>query len=112
MKNRNKLVLDIPAQNISLYQNKFQQRNTEEGGSFSPALVVPLTQHTLFDDPEESVSTPTTQERFSSDTIMSFMLDFQDKEDAVELVKKQPNRSRASTRGSMDNIVLDSFFDE
>ncbi|CEP14356.1 hypothetical protein [Parasitella parasitica] len=63
-------------------------------------------------------------ERPSTDA--SLMLDLDDEDDAVEikdkddvdrrrltpLTEQTPNRSRASTRGTMDNIDLDPFFDD
>jgi hypothetical protein len=96
---------------------------------YSPggSLILPQKRMTLlFDDPEHSEpTTPTlmhqqlTQgvvdasdqvdtERLSSD--LSLILSTDDEEDG-DIPKRKPNRSRASTRGTMDNVVLDSFFD-
>lgn len=63
-------------------------------------------------------------QRLSTD--VSLMLDLDDEDDAVEITNKEdmdrrrltptsgrtPNRSRASTRGTMDNVSLDPFFDD
>lgn len=63
-------------------------------------------------------------ERLSTD--VSLMLDLDDQDDAVEITDKDdvdrrrltptsertPNRSRASTRGTLDNVELDPFFDD
>ncbi|KAK4509287.1 Myosin type-2 heavy chain 1 [Mucor velutinosus] len=63
-------------------------------------------------------------ERLSTD--VSLMLDLDDQDDAVEITDKDdvdrrrltptsertPNRSRASTRGTLDNVDLDPFFDD
>ncbi|KAG2233548.1 hypothetical protein INT48_007150 [Thamnidium elegans] len=121
---RSNLVVDIPplGKNFgtSLY-SKLQRTNSDiEEEAYSPggrAIIVPLTPRTLFDDPDSSISTPqespTNDQRLSSD--VSLMFDLQ--EDAVEITdeldyKKKPNRSRSSTKGTMDNVELDSFFDD
>lgn len=82
-------------------------------------LIIPHRQHTLFDDPDTSQPTTPrasmTEERLSTE--LSLILEMSDQDDAVEITDKldktrAPNRSRSSTRGTMDNVVLDSFFDE
>lgn len=77
--------------------------------------IMPHRQPILFEDPESQPSTPrasTTEDGLSSE--LSLILDMAGQDDAVEVsdTKRKPNRSRASTRETMDNVVLDSFFDD
>lgn len=82
-------------------------------------LIIPPRQHTLFEDPDTSQPT-TPRASITGDSVstdQSILFDMSDQDDAVEIIDKlnitrTPNRSRASTRGTMDNIVLDSFFDD
>lgn len=74
------------------------------------AIVVDILprQPILFDDPDTSQpSTP----RLSEDNPILSELSLQLLTEEVEQ-KKPSNRSRASTRGTMDDVVLDSFFDD
>lgn len=102
---------------------------------YSPggSLILPQARMTLlFDDPDHGYSTPTTPTqqqvffkefkgqvddsdivdaaRLSSDLDLILSTD-DDEEDSVA-EKKVSNRSRSSTKSTMDNVVLDSFFDD
>ncbi|GAA5802080.1 hypothetical protein HPULCUR_007540 [Helicostylum pulchrum] len=108
---RSNLVVDIPplGKNFGLQRTNWDI----EEEAYSPggrAIIVPLTPRTLFDDPEYSISTPLESphdQRFSSD--VSLMLQEEDAVEITDEVELKVNRPRAST---MDNVELDSFFDD
>lgn len=88
------------------------------GGGGRGPLIVPHTKLSLFDDPDHTSplgnSVDQAQDKEGVSTDVSLMLDMDD-DDAIELDQKvtvasPKNRSRASTRGTMDNVVLDAFF--
>lgn len=115
--------------------------NTDTAEEVPQSPIIPHPIITLFEDPERSEPTPMhsgastpainrVQEededkvdikRLSND--LELILNMEGQDDAVEikgrddieqkvLSPKTPGRSRASTRGTLDNVELDPFFDD
>jgi hypothetical protein len=114
------------AETLRVEETKVVEEEEEECATPSSAsgpLIVPHAKLTLFDDPDHSQPSSPTQHHIlfnAGDEIdenrlsTDLMLDMTD-EDAVEidqqrLTTPKKNRSRASTRGTMDNVELDAFF--
>lgn len=105
----------------------------ESGETTTSSPIIPHPKITLFEDPEKSQPTPPRRQdndddkvdmkRLSNDLEMILHLEGGQEEDAVEIQEKEdiekkvlspktPGRSRASTRGTLDNIELDPFFED
>jgi hypothetical protein len=104
----------ISHHSITLYDDPDHSEPTPK----QSGTCTPQDNHQLPDDDDRVDA-----ERLSTD--LSLMLGMEDQDDAVEIADREevdrrrisptgerpPTRSRASTKGTMDNVVLDSFFD-
>ncbi|KAG2208543.1 hypothetical protein INT47_010239 [Mucor saturninus] len=92
--------------------NRAQKSGASRSSIVADTLILPPRQPILFDDPDTSQpSTPRASEDGQLSKELSLLMLTEDV--FTDPIKKPtPNRSRASTRGTMDNVVLDSFFDD
>ncbi|GAN01545.1 rhoGAP and Fes/CIP4 domain protein [Mucor ambiguus] len=108
----------VPHSKLTLFEDPDKSEPTpKQSGTSTPRESIKDTP--ILDDDDRVDA-----ERLSTD--VSLMLDLDDQDDAVEITDKDdvdrrrltptsertPNRSRASTRGTLDNVDLDPFFDD
>lgn len=108
----------VPHSKLTLFEDPDNSEPTpKQSGTSTPQD--PIKNTPILDDDDRVDA-----ERLSTD--VSLMLDLDDQDDAVEITDKDdvdrrrltptsvrtPNRSRASTRGTLDNVELDPFFDD